>query len=112
MELSLSEARARLPELLDRVAAGETVHITRHGTPVATLVGHSSWMKTRTHDVLLQAQQLRRDLEDARGKPLPDKFEPHPAWDVEAHIAEIRAGREADVWDRIKSERNRGQPDE
>jgi prevent-host-death family protein len=112
MELSLSEARARLPELLDRAAAGETVHITRHGRPVATLVGHDSWMKTRTHDVLLKAQQLQRDLEDARGKPLPDKFEPHPDWDVDAHIAEIRAGRDLDVWDRIASEHDRAQPDE
>ncbi len=105
MELSLSEARAKLPELLDRVAAGETIHITRHGKPAATLVGHDTWVKTRTHDVLLQARQIGRDLEAARGKPWPDKFEPNPDWDVEAHIAEIREGRDVDVWDRIEAER-------
>jgi prevent-host-death family protein len=105
MELSLSEARARLPELLDRAAAGETVHITRHGTPVATLVGHNSWMKTRTHDVLLQAQQIGRDLDAARTRPLPEKFGPHPDWDAEALVAEIRADRDVDVWDRIEAER-------
>lgn len=32
------EAKTKLPSLLDRVAAGETVTITRHGTPVAHLV--------------------------------------------------------------------------
>jgi len=102
LELSLTDARARLPELLDRVAAGEVVHITRHGQRTATLVGHDAWMKTRTHDVLLQAQQLGRDLEAARGRPWPAEFGPHPDWDVEAHIAEIRAGRDDDVWDRVE----------
>ena len=32
------EAKTKLAELLDRVAAGETVTITRHGKPVARLV--------------------------------------------------------------------------
>jgi prevent-host-death family protein len=32
------EAKTKLAELLDRVAGGETVTITRHGKPVARLV--------------------------------------------------------------------------
>jgi prevent-host-death family protein len=32
------EAKAHLTRLLDRVAAGEQITITRHGTPVARLV--------------------------------------------------------------------------
>ncbi len=32
------EAKARLSELIERVAAGEEIVITRHGTPVARLV--------------------------------------------------------------------------
>jgi prevent-host-death family protein len=32
------EAKTKLSELLDRVEAGETVTITRHGKPVAKLV--------------------------------------------------------------------------
>jgi prevent-host-death family protein len=31
------EAKTRLSELLDRVAKGETITITRHGVPVAVL---------------------------------------------------------------------------
>jgi prevent-host-death family protein len=101
MELSLTEARARLPELLDRVAAGETVHITRHGRRSAVLVGDDVWMKTRRHDVLVQADELGRRLREARGKPLlPVPLDTE--WDVEGHIAEIRAGRDVDVWDRIE----------
>jgi prevent-host-death family protein len=99
-EYSLTEARARLPELLDRVIAGETVHITRHGKRVGVLVGNDVWMKTRRHDVLVQADELGQRIEAAKGKP----FVPAPPghWDVEAHIAEIRAGRDVDVWDRIE----------
>ena len=36
--LTVSEARAALPQLLDRVSAGEEVTITRHGRPAAVLV--------------------------------------------------------------------------
>lgn len=104
MEISLSDARARLPELLDRVAAGEVVHITRHGKPTATLVDHDRWMKTKTHDVLIRARELRRRLDEAKGKPLLTVPAGH--WDVEAHIAEIREGRDRDVWDRTERERD------
>ncbi|MBX4955905.1 type II toxin-antitoxin system Phd/YefM family antitoxin [Rhizobium lentis] len=36
--VSLAEATAHLSELLNRVEAGETVEILRHGKPVAQLV--------------------------------------------------------------------------
>lgn len=35
--VNLADAKARLSELVDRVAAGETVEITRRGKPVARL---------------------------------------------------------------------------
>ena len=37
-EIQASEAKAHLPRLLDEVAAGETIEITKHGKPVARLV--------------------------------------------------------------------------
>lgn len=37
MEIGAYEAKTHLSELLDRVARGERIVITRHGTPVATL---------------------------------------------------------------------------
>ena len=36
--IGASEARRHLPRLLDRVAQGESVNITRYGKPVARLV--------------------------------------------------------------------------
>lgn len=35
--ISLADAKARLGELVDRVEAGESIDITRHGRPVARL---------------------------------------------------------------------------
>lgn len=36
--MTISEARAALPEVLTRVEAGEEITITRHGSPVAVVV--------------------------------------------------------------------------
>jgi antitoxin (DNA-binding transcriptional repressor) of toxin-antitoxin stability system len=36
--MTVSEARAALPEVLTRVAAGEEITITRYGSPVAVVV--------------------------------------------------------------------------
>src|SRR6266481_843704 len=36
--MTISEARAALPEVLTRVAAGEEITITRHGSPIAVVV--------------------------------------------------------------------------
>jgi prevent-host-death family protein len=91
--LSLTDARAQLPQLLDRVAAGESFTITRHGASVAVLVGHDAWLKTKTHDVILQARELGRRLDEARGKPLNlPKTRPGPA-EVDAVIAELRRSK-------------------
>lgn len=36
--MTISEARAALPEVLNRVAEGEEVTITRHGRPIAVVI--------------------------------------------------------------------------
>lgn len=71
IEVSLTEARARLPELLTLAAEGEEIHILRHGRSVGVLIGHARWVKTQQHDVLIQARELRRQRDAARGKPWP-----------------------------------------
>jgi prevent-host-death family protein len=40
--VSLAEAQAHLPELLDRVARGEEIVITRDQKPVARLIGEGT----------------------------------------------------------------------
>jgi prevent-host-death family protein len=50
------EAKTHLPRLLDEVAAGETITITKHGVPVAVLVPAA---RGRI-DVAAAAEELRR----------------------------------------------------
>lgn len=54
------EAKARFSDLLDRVASGEEVVITRHGKPVARLVGAAEFDRARVADVVAELKRLRR----------------------------------------------------
>jgi prevent-host-death family protein len=54
------EAKTHLSTLLDRVAAGEEVVITRHGTPVARLVGARQFDRARIDEAVDQLKRLRR----------------------------------------------------
>lgn len=43
--ISLAEAKAKLSELVERAASGETVEITKRGKPVARIVGVEKKLK-------------------------------------------------------------------
>lgn len=53
-KISLADAKAHLSELVDRVKAGDTIDITRRGTPVARLVAVTGPRK-RIDRTMLQA---------------------------------------------------------
>lgn len=99
--VTVTEARARLPELLTRAAEGEEIHILRHGRSVGVLIGHARWVKTQQHDVLIQARELRKRIEAARGKPWPPPdYEPTiDAETAERWVRELREERDDDTWD-------------
>jgi prevent-host-death family protein len=46
------EAKAHLPQLLERVARGETITITKHGVPVAMLVPSTGSAKRDVSQVI------------------------------------------------------------
>jgi prevent-host-death family protein len=46
------EAKTHLPRLLDEVAAGETITITKHGVPVALLVPPAGPPKAAVRDAI------------------------------------------------------------
>lgn len=71
-EMTASEARARLPEILDRVEAGEDVTITRHGRVAAVVTAPDSVRNRRPAAVaaMERAKELGRRLETARNQPL------------------------------------------
>ncbi len=54
------EAKAHFHRLLDRVAKGERITITRHGIPVATLQPADSTRKTPLPEVISQLKNFRR----------------------------------------------------
>lgn len=60
------EAKTHLPQLLDRVAKGEKIIITKHGTPVAMLVPATRVGQLDTEEA------VRRLLEFGKGRTLGD----------------------------------------
>ena len=92
--MTTSEARASLPELLDRVDGGEEMTITRHGRPVAVVVRPDALRSRRADAALANAERVRELLVDARAAALPtsEGLTPDRAEEL---IREIRAAREA-----------------
>lgn len=68
--MTISEARAALPEVLDRVDKGEEVTITRHGRPVAVVVRPDALRSRRAEQALSAADQTRALLAAARARAL------------------------------------------
>jgi antitoxin (DNA-binding transcriptional repressor) of toxin-antitoxin stability system len=107
--MTISEARAALPEVLDRVAEGEEVTITRHGRPVAVVIRPDILWSRRVGGALGDAERIHELLTEAAGTPLPQETgapdtgpagrEPGEAGltaeRAEELIAAIRAGRDA-----------------
>jgi antitoxin (DNA-binding transcriptional repressor) of toxin-antitoxin stability system len=91
--IATTEARACLPELLDRVQAGEEVTITRHGRAVAVLVRPDVLRARRAERALEAAATIRQQLADARRRPLSAEGGIGEAR-AEELIAEVRADRD------------------
>jgi antitoxin (DNA-binding transcriptional repressor) of toxin-antitoxin stability system len=91
--MTVSEARAALPQVLDRVAEGEEVTITRHGRPVAVVVRPDIMWSRRTHAVFDDAERLHEMLTAAAASPLPEGPGLTEEY-AEELIAWIRAGRD------------------
>jgi prevent-host-death family protein len=72
------EAKTHLSMLLDRVAAGEEVVITKHGKPVARLVGARHIDRARVNEAFEKLKALRKGttLGGLSGKELRDKGRP------------------------------------
>jgi len=92
MVLTVSQARASLPELLTRVEEGEEVTITRHGRAVAVLV-RPDVLRARAHVVIDDALRIHELLAGAAAAGLPAE-QGLTEERAEELIAEIRAGRD------------------
>ena len=92
--ITVSEARAKLPELLSRVDGGEEITITRHGRPVAVLVRPDALRSRRAGAALGDTERIHELLTQAAAADLPEG-PGLTAQRAEALIAEIRAGRDS-----------------
>lgn len=93
--MSASQARAALPEILDRVATGEEVTITRHGEPVAVVVRPEALRVRRADRALAEAEQLHDLLARGRAARLEDApaIAPERAEQLLEDVATSRRGR-------------------
>jgi len=56
------EAKTHLSSLLDEVAKGEEITITRHGTPVAKLVSATLQEKPDMNKIIEELRELRKGV--------------------------------------------------
>jgi antitoxin (DNA-binding transcriptional repressor) of toxin-antitoxin stability system len=92
--MTVSEARAALPELLSRVEGGEEITITRHGRPAAILVRPDALRSRRAGAALEDAGRIHELLTQAAAEPLPEGSG-LTTQRAEELVAAVRAGRES-----------------
>jgi antitoxin (DNA-binding transcriptional repressor) of toxin-antitoxin stability system len=92
--MTVSEARAALPELLSRVEEGEEITITRHGRTVAVLVRPDVLRSRRADAAFEDAGRIHELLAEAATEPLPEG-PGLTAQRAEELIAAIRSERDA-----------------
>lgn len=93
MSMTVSQARATLTSVLDRVETGEEVTLTRHGKAVAVLVRPDVLRRRRATPVQESADAIADLLVRARATPRQDL----PGLTIEqadALVADVRTGRD------------------
>ena len=62
LEIGAYEAKTHLPSLLNRVAKGEKIVITKHGSPIAVLSPFAAEEQTNTKSVIDEIRRYRKKL--------------------------------------------------
>lgn len=89
---NVTEARARLPEILRRVDAGDEVTLTLHGRAVAVIVRPDSLRTRRASSAKQAAEELGSLIDDLTAEPAPSG---HLTVDrAEDLVATVRAARD------------------
>lgn len=90
--MTVSKARAALPQILQRVLAGEEVTITRHGEPVAVVVRPDALRARRAGQRLSDADRVRDLIASSRQanlRPRPTLSERQ----ADALLVDVQAAR-------------------
>ena len=65
--VSIAEAKSQLPRMVHAAEAGEAVHITRHGKPVAVLLSEAEYARLRAgRDAAKSSWDAVREWREAR----------------------------------------------
>jgi prevent-host-death family protein len=93
--VTVSEARASLPAIVERVMAGEEVTLTRHGQPVAVVVRPDTLRLRRAEHALAAAASVEDALEVGRTSRLSTRptLSEERADALVAAVGKGRAGR-------------------
>ncbi|MBM3774506.1 MAG: type II toxin-antitoxin system prevent-host-death family antitoxin [Acidobacteria bacterium] len=67
------EAKTRLGELLDRVAGGGEIVITRHDRPVARIIPEGRPKLSQVQEAVQQLEALRESMRQRGFEPLTDE---------------------------------------
>ena len=95
LTLTVTQARASLPDVVDRVLAGEEVTLTRHGVPVAVVIRPSALRARRADQALSAAERVHEALERGRAAVLADRpvLGTDRAEEIISSVRSARAGR-------------------
>lgn len=72
MTISIAEAKAKLPSLVKRAEAGEEIVLTRHGRPVARIIGGARDTKPSLLGAMRGRIEIAEDFDE-----LPLEFMSH-----------------------------------
>jgi prevent-host-death family protein len=61
-EVQSSDAKARLPQILDEVERGETIIITRHSRPIARIVPEADSREAETRRTMERIRAFRQTM--------------------------------------------------
>jgi prevent-host-death family protein len=92
--ISVSEARAALPDVIARVLNGEEITLTRHGVPVAVLVRPDALRARRATPAMIAADRVRALLDDGKLESLATGPS-ITAERADALVADVRRSRTA-----------------
>ncbi len=90
--VTVSQARATLAEIVQQVAEGDDVIITRYGQPVAVVVRPDAPNGGRAEGALARAAAVHELLVTGRSRRLEDMRPLSQAW-ADSMIDEVRTGR-------------------
>jgi prevent-host-death family protein len=90
--MTVSKARAALPQILERVLAGEEVIITRHGEPVAVIVRPDTLRARRASERMSEADRVRDLIAWSRRTKLHSRPTLNEQ-QADALLAEVQASR-------------------